>query len=55
MRQDGEEGGPKGERRASSRLSATAESFVGAMTSDERRIQLETESKQRKAEAVSGA
>ena len=53
--EDGEEGGPKGERRASSRLSATAESFVGAMTSEERRIQLETEAKQRKAEAVSGA
>jgi hypothetical protein len=52
---DGEEGGLKSERRTSSRLSVTAESFVGAMTSEERRIQLETEAKQRKAEAVSGA
>ena len=49
----GDEGGKL--RRASSRLSVTAESFVGAITSDERRAQLDVEAKQRKQEAISGA
>ena len=41
-------------RRTSSRLSVTAESFVGAMTSDDQRVKLDFENKQRKQEAISG-
>ena len=50
-----EDGGADGKlRRTSSRLSVTAESFVGAMTSDDQRIKLDFENKQRKQEAISG-
>ena len=51
---DGDEAGGK-LRRSSSRLSVTAESFVDALRSDDQRVQLDFENKQRKAEAVSSA